>query len=152
VLHSAIEELDPRNADADLQAEPDDHDETLRELTAERLARREMAFDPTLAQRVRDILSAKPAVTERKMFGGLAFMIRGHMVVGISGSSMMARVGPDAYQQALTLPTVSPNVFGDGPTKGYVMVSPDGLSTDSLLRGWVELCCTFVSTLPDKTS
>lgn len=109
-----------------------------------------MAFDARLAERVRFMFSGKMAVTERKMFGGLVFMIRGHMAVGVDGHSLMARVGPEVYERALAMPHVSAEVFGDQPAKGYVMVQPDGLLTDGQLRAWVELCCTFVDSLPDK--
>ncbi len=109
-----------------------------------------MAFDENLARRVRFHLSGRASVTERKMFGGLAFMIRGHMVVGIDGSSLMARVGPIVYEKALAMPHVSAQVFGEDAAKGYVMVLADGLMTEAQLRGWLELCCTFVDSLPDK--
>lgn len=109
-----------------------------------------MAYDESLARRVRDLMATWPGVTERKMFGCLVFMIRGHMTVAIDSDRLMARVGPDVYEKALGVPHVSAEVFGDQPAKGYVMIAPDGLATDRLLRGWVGLCCTFVATLPDK--
>lgn len=109
-----------------------------------------MAFDASLADRVRYALAGRASVTERKMFGGLVFMIRGHMLVGVDSSSLMARIGPDVYEQALGLPHVSAEVFGTHPAKGYVMVRPDGLLTDGQLRGWIDLCCTFIESLPDK--
>jgi len=109
-----------------------------------------MAFDSGLAQRVREMLSARPMVTERKMFGGLAFMLRGHMVVGVAGSSLMARVGPVLYEEALKARYVKKNVFGDRPTKGYVLVASEGLAGDRELKFWIDVCCAFVNTLPDK--
>lgn len=109
-----------------------------------------MAYDESLARRVRDMIATRHGVTERKMFGCLVFMIRGHMTVAVDGDRLMARVGPDLYAMALALPHVSDKVFGDEPATGYVMVQPDGILTEAALSGWIRLCVKFVETLPDK--
>ncbi len=110
----------------------------------------EMAFDENLAERVRLIFAGRPDVAERRMFGGLAFMVRGHMCVGISGTKLMARVGPAAYEEALAQPHARHMDFTSKPLRGYVYVLADGLTDDASLHGWVAACERFVATLPAK--
>ncbi len=110
-----------------------------------------MAFDEKLAERVRAILADRPGVTERRMFGGIAFMVRGHMTVGINDGTLMARVGPDAHVDALARAHVRPMDFTGKPMKGYVYVDAPGLSSEKSLREWVTRCLAFVDTLPPKT-
>ena len=90
-----------------------------------------MPFDEGLAQRVREAVGTRPGVAERRMFGGLAFLLDGKMFVGISGSKLMARVGAERYQDALALPHVREMNFTGKPMKGYVYVEPPGLAEDS---------------------
>lgn len=110
-----------------------------------------MAYDEGLAERIRDVLRAHPSVSERAMFGGLAFMLDGHMAVGIIGDTLMARVGPQAYEQALARPHVRKMDFTGRPMKGYVFVDASGLARDAELAEWVDRCVRFVGTLPRKT-
>lgn len=109
-----------------------------------------MAFDERLAQRVREALSQEKQVTERRMFGGLAFMVRGHMTVGINDTTLMARVGPDEHAAALRRAHVRPMDFTGKPMKGYVYVDAPALTTDEGLREWLARCFAFVRTLPDR--
>jgi TfoX/Sxy family transcriptional regulator of competence genes len=109
-----------------------------------------VAFDPGLAQRVREALADPTGVTERKMFGGLAFLLHGHMFVGIMGATLMARVGPHNHGQALAAPHVRPMDFTGRPMKGYVYVDAEGLTTDADLERWVRACAEFAKTLPPK--
>ena len=109
-----------------------------------------MAFDKGLAERVREILQARPGITERRMFGGLAFMSHGHMFVGVLGSSLMARVGPDEYAKALLKRHVREMDFTGKPMRGYVFVDSAGLESDSDLEHWVSTCLEYVGTLPPK--
>jgi TfoX/Sxy family transcriptional regulator of competence genes len=111
-----------------------------------------MAYDETLAQRVRDVLRNRRGVTERKMFGGIAFMLRGHMFVGISERSLMARVGPQNYERALARAGVREMDFTGRPLRGYVFVAPQALKSAAQLRQWVTRCADFVATLPAKAS
>ena len=111
-----------------------------------------MAFDEGLAERVRELLLHHRGITEKKMFGGLAFMSRGHMFVGVLGSSLMARVGPDEYAAALMAPHARVMDFTGKPMKGYVFVEPAGFESDSDLKHWVSACLDFVGRLPLKTS
>jgi TfoX/Sxy family transcriptional regulator of competence genes len=109
-----------------------------------------MAFDEGLAERLRDLLRQHENVSEKKMFGGLAFMLDGHMFVGILGDRLMARVGPVGYADALNRTHVSEMDFTGKPMKGYVYVAPKGFESDQDLESWVRLCARFVSSLPQK--
>ena len=109
-----------------------------------------MAYDEGLAERLREVLQPDPSISEKKMFGGLAFMSRGYMFVGILGTVLMARVGPEAYPAALSRPHVREMDFTGKPMKGYVFVDPAGLEDDAALADWVQACLQFVQTLPPK--
>jgi TfoX/Sxy family transcriptional regulator of competence genes len=109
-----------------------------------------MAYDQGLAQRVRESLQGRTGITERRMFGGLAFLLDGKMFVGISGSNLMARVGAERYQDALALPHVRQMDFTGKPMKGYVYIDPPGLTEDKDLVAWVTWCAGHVASLPAK--
>ena len=109
-----------------------------------------MAYDEGLAERLREGLVDFPGVSEKKMFGGLAFMYRGHMMLGIIGESLMARVGPAEYAASLQRPFAREMDFTGRPMKGFVHVEPAGFETDADLGGWIELCYRFNATLPAK--
>lgn len=108
-----------------------------------------MAIDEGLAQRIREALGTA-RVTERKMFGGLAFMSRGHMFVGIARGLLMVRIGPAAYEEALRKPHVREMDFTGRPMRGYVYVDPPGFERDEELASWVKAGLAFVKTLPAK--
>jgi len=109
-----------------------------------------MAFDEGLATRLGEILAAHGDVTEKKMFGGLAFMYRDYMAVGVIGETLMARVGPERYAEALARPHAREMDFTGKPMKGYVYVDPEGFAEDDDLARWVDDCVAFVDTLPPK--
>lgn len=109
-----------------------------------------MAFDEGLATRLREIFSARPDVGEKKMFGGLAIMYRGNMTVGILGEDLMARVGPERYEEALRRPHAREMDSTHRPMKGFVLVGPEGYAEDDDLARWVGECLAFVDTLPPK--
>ena len=109
-----------------------------------------MAYDEALAARIRTALKGRPEVTERKRVGGIAFMVAGNMAVGVIGEDLMARVGPDAHDDALAEPHVRPMDFAGRPMKGMVYVGPDGVATDDDLRGWVDRSAEFAARLPPK--
>jgi hypothetical protein len=108
-----------------------------------------MAIDEGLAQRIRETVN-DAAVTEKRMFGGLAFMSRGHMFIGIAKGALMVRVGPEAYEQTLQRPHVREMDFTGRPLKGYVYVDPAGYESDDDLAYWVQAGHAFVATLPVK--
>lgn len=110
-----------------------------------------MAFSEKLAQRVRDALYPQTSAEEKKMFGGIAFMVRGNMTVGVIRDDLIVRVGLENYQAALRKPGVE--LFGptsNRPMAGWVTVTPDGLHGDENLKYWIELALAFVKTLPAK--
>src|SRR3954471_7328945 len=109
-----------------------------------------MAYDENLAKRVRTSVRNKTGVTERMMFGGVAFMLRGQMFVGVTDSRLMARIGPDNYEAALAKPGVREMDFTGKPMRGYVFVEPEALIKASDLRRWVQMSVAFVETLPGK--
>lgn len=113
-------------------------------------ARMKMAYSEELANRVRVVAKVRPTVTEKKMFGGLAFMLNGNMFCGITENSLMARVGPDHYADSLAKPHVRIMDFTGRPMKGYVYVDPAGIASDQELQSWVEVCAEYVQTLPPK--
>ena len=109
-----------------------------------------MAYDEKLADRIRRALGRRAGLTERKMFGGLAFMLRGNMCCGVVGSELMVRVGPDAHDAALAQPGSRPSDFNGRSVKGMVFVSDRGLGTEPALRLWLERGLTFTGSLPAK--
>jgi hypothetical protein len=108
-----------------------------------------VAFDEGLAERVREALAAIP-VSEKRMFGGLAFMLHGNMCCGVVGDSLMIRVPADEHETILEEPDVRPFDMTGRPMKGWVVVSEDGIAEDEQLRAWVERSVAFASLLPPK--
>lgn len=108
-----------------------------------------MAYDEELAERVRDELAGRGGVTEKKMFGGLAFMVDGHMACGIVGDELMLRLGAEGADAALDEPNVRPMDFTGRPITTMVFVGRDGLHGEAL-HGWVGRAVAFVETLPAK--
>lgn len=109
-----------------------------------------MAYDETLAARVRAVLENRPHITEKRMFGGVAFLRKGLMFAGIADRALMARVGKDLHAESLARPHVRPMDFTGRPMQGYVFVDPPGTKTDRQLRFWLDRCEQFVATLPVK--
>lgn len=110
-----------------------------------------MAYDEDLAQRIRHVLTELDAQpVEREMFGGRAFMVRGHMTVGLLGDELMVRVGKDRYDEALALPHARVMDFTGRPSTGMVMVAPPGTADDHDLRAWVRRGLDFTSGLAPK--
>jgi TfoX/Sxy family transcriptional regulator of competence genes len=103
-----------------------------------------MAFDLSLAQRVRDV------VRDRKMFGGVAFLVDGKMFIGIRDSSLMARVGAERHDDALAMPHVRVMDFTGRPMKGYVYIDAPAIASEQDLRAWVTWCVEHVAALPRK--
>lgn len=108
-----------------------------------------MAYDEDLADRMRGLLPAGEPVTERRMFGGLAFMIGGHMFCGIVKDALMVRLGPDAADSALDQPHVRPMDFTGRTMKGMVFIDPAGLRGPGLKR-WIDAAAEYARTLPPK--
>ncbi len=109
-----------------------------------------MAIDERLANRLRELFEGNLDIRERKMFGGLCFMCRGHMFVGIVGNELMARIGPENYTELLQQAHVRPMDFTGKPMKGYVFIAAEGITTHHSLEKWTERCLHFIDTLPPK--
>ena len=109
-----------------------------------------MAFDPGLAQRIREVLEDVPGVVEKRMFGGIAFMLGGHMFCGIVKDDLMVRVGVERESEALSQPHARPMDFTGKPMKGYVYVGPQGVEDDRALLGWIHRGRRYVEGLPAK--
>lgn len=107
-----------------------------------------MAYDEALADRIRRALGPRPDVTERKMFGGIAFLLDGKMFVGIAKDELMVRVGPDGHEAALAEAHVRPMDFTGRPMNGYVFVTAPGCRTAKAVARWVGRAAAFVATLP----
>jgi len=108
-----------------------------------------VAYDEDLADRVRAVLPPAEAVTERQMFGGLAFMLGGHMFCGVVRDTLMVRLGPEGADRALNLPHVRPMDFTGRPVKGMVFVERGGLH-GAALGEWVAAAAAFACALPPK--
>jgi TfoX/Sxy family transcriptional regulator of competence genes len=109
-----------------------------------------MAYDEGLAQRIREALDEREDVSERKMFGGLAFLLGGNLCVGIVGDELMVRVGPDAWAEALAEPHAREMDFTGRTMKGLVYVGTAGFEGDSDLEAWVGRGVAFAGALPPK--
>jgi TfoX-like protein len=108
-----------------------------------------MAYDRALAERVRALVARRPGVTEKAMFGGLAFLLDGKMFCGVLGEELLARVGADAHEAAVAQAHVRIMDFTGRPMRGYVFVGPGALPTKELER-WVSQCLAHVAGLPEK--
>jgi TfoX/Sxy family transcriptional regulator of competence genes len=111
-----------------------------------------MAYNEQLAERIREIIGERSDVSERKMFGGLAFMLNGNMFCGITRDDLMVRVGPDHFEDALASPGARPMDFTGRPMKGMVFVGPEGYANDKRLQGWVKQTLEYARFLPAKKS
>lgn len=109
-----------------------------------------MAFDESLAARIRDALARKRGVEEKKMFGGVGFLLNGNMLVGVWKNSLVVRVGPDVYEEALLEPHVREFDITGKPMKGWVMVEPEGVEDNEPLKNWIQKAVKFVGTLAVK--
>ncbi len=109
-----------------------------------------MAFNEELAERIRRGLARKKGVEAKKMFGGLAFLLNGNMLVGIWKDSMIVRLGPDESEAALLEPHVGEFDITGKPMKGWVMVRPEGVEDDGQVKAWIQRATKFVGKLPAK--
>ena len=110
-----------------------------------------MAYDVDLANRLREQLADEVGVTEKAMFGGLAFLLNGNMTVAAFGrGGLMVRVGPDAVDEALSRPHAEQIEMRGRPMKGWIHVASEGVRTTRQLTPWVRRSVQFVHTLPSK--
>ena len=109
-----------------------------------------MAYDEGLVERIRNHFLDDPSCSERKMFGGLAFLLDGHMACGVVGYELMVRVGPERYEQLLKLPYAREMTFTGRPMTGMVFVASAGFDSEAKLAAWLELAANYVRSLPPK--
>jgi len=109
-----------------------------------------MAYDEKLAERIRTILANRPDVEERRMFGGIAFMVRGHMSVGLIGPTLMVRHEPADAEALLREPHARPMDFTGRPMRGFLYVDPPGTSTAAALGAWIRRATVWAETQPPK--
>ena len=109
-----------------------------------------MAYDENLAERVLGVLCDKPGLSQKKMFGGLAFMLQGNLACGVLGSDLMVRVPKNEYEAALTNPHVREMDFTGRPMRGWAVVAPEATGDDDALREWVETGAAYALTLAPK--
>ena len=109
-----------------------------------------MAYDETLAQRVRSALPAAPGLTEKKMFGGVGFLIHGNMACGVNGDSLIVRLSPAATDAALGQPSVHVFDMTGRPMKGWIVVEPAGVQSEDSLKRWIAQGVAFAQSLPPK--
>ena len=109
-----------------------------------------MAYDEGLAYRVRELLSDKSGFVEKKMFGGIGYMLYGNMACGVNKENLVVRVGPDKYQTALDTPFATVFDITGRPMKGWVVVEPAGFESDEMLSEWVQQGVDFALSLPPK--
>ena len=109
-----------------------------------------MAFDPILAEKVRRVLVRCPDASERKMFGGLAFMVGDHMCCGVLDRRLVVRVAAVTYRRLLSAPHVRPMDFTGRPLTGFLYVEPEGYAAPGALARWLRRAVAFAQSLPPK--
>jgi len=109
-----------------------------------------MAYDETLAARIRQHLARRKNVEEKKMFGGVGFLLNGNMLVGVWKDSLIVRLGPDDGDEALNEPHVREFDIAGRAVKGWVLVDRQGIEGDDDLSGWIQRAMKFVGKLPAK--
>lgn len=109
-----------------------------------------MAFDESLAARIRELLARKNAITEKKMFGGVGYLLNGNMLIGVWKDTLIVRVGPERYEETLLESHVREFDITGKPMKSWIMVEPEGIDDDNDLKAWIEKAMKFVKTLPSK--
>lgn len=110
-----------------------------------------MAYDTDLADRIRELIASEPGVEEKRMFGGLAFLINGNMSVAASGQGgLLVRVPPEDTDKLLTRAHVSLMAMGGREMRGWLRVDTDGVKTKRQLQGWVTRGADYARSLPPK--
>lgn len=109
-----------------------------------------MPFDQTLASRIRHALARKRGIQEKKLFGCVAFLLSGNVLVGVWKGSLIVRLGPEVYDDVLVAPHVREFDITGKPMTGWVVVEPEGIEDEGQLAGWIDLAMSFVKMLPKK--
>jgi len=110
-----------------------------------------MPYNQSLAARIHTLLAGQPGLVEKKMFGGVGFMLNGNMACGVHGEDLIVRVGAEKNEQALAKPHTRPfPAPGGKPMAGWILVSPAGWEKEADLQTWIEQGCTTARSLPVK--
>jgi TfoX/Sxy family transcriptional regulator of competence genes len=109
-----------------------------------------MPYDENLAERIRGRMASIPGFVEKKMFGGIGFMIQGNMACGVNGDNLIVRVGPEQYEDALSQPHVGMFDMTGRAMKGWVSVAPEGCAAEADLDSWIERGIAVARSLPPK--
>jgi hypothetical protein len=109
-----------------------------------------MAFDENLAARIRKALARKKGIEPKKTFGGLCYMLNGHMLVGVWKDSMIVRLGLEQEEEALLEPHVRRLDIKRKPMKGWIVVEPEGVQDESQVKEWIRRAVKFVGKMPAK--
>ena len=109
-----------------------------------------MAFDEQLAERIRGSLGRRKGLAEKRMFGGIAFLLNGNMCVGIHKSALIVRLAPEETDAALKQPHTRRFDLTGRPMKGWILVEPEGLKTDTKLGKWIQVASKYAGSLPAK--
>lgn len=109
-----------------------------------------MAYSEALAERIRAHLGASDGFNERKLFGGIAFMLNGNVLVGVMNDDLIVRVDAAETEAALAQPGARPFDYTGRPMKGWLFVGPAGCGSEAGLGGWIDQSMGFVTTLPPK--
>ena len=107
-----------------------------------------MAFDEGLAQRIREVMAAERCVSEKRMFGGIAFLLNGNMAVGVVQDNLMVRVGPHKYETLVAEPHAREMDFTGKPMRGFVYVGSEGVASDADLQRWIGHGTAYARSLP----
>jgi TfoX/Sxy family transcriptional regulator of competence genes len=109
-----------------------------------------MAYDETLAARIRAALARKKNIEEKNMFGGVGFLLNGNLLVGVWNDSLCVRLGPDQAEEALLEPHVNEFDITGKPMRNWILVEPEGVVEDEQLKDWIQRAVKFVGKLPKK--
>lgn len=109
-----------------------------------------MAYDKQLAERIRAFADGHPGLSEKQMFGGIAFLVNGNMACGVTHERLMVRVGPEGHDKAMARPHTEEMDFTGRPIRGMLFVNPEGYASQEDLKDWVERGLKFASSLPPK--
>jgi len=109
-----------------------------------------MAYDEKLADRVRGALKRRRGISEKKMFGGVGFMVRGNMACGVHKDMLVVRVGPELYEESMQLPYTRPFDMTGRAMKGWILVEAGGMKSEADFKDWVNQGVEFALSLPPK--
>ena len=109
-----------------------------------------MAFDESLAERIQHALARRKGIEAKKMFGGIGFLLNGNMCVGVWKTSLIIRLDPDEYDDALKEAFVKEFDITGKPMKGWLLVEQKGVEHDESLKDWIGRALNFVGKLPKK--